>query len=102
MLENKFDAIERVKARWDFSRRLPYPKWKVRCPCCDSQDTIIRNWTFNTRETGGKTPFRCNVGIKCTDCSMAWIHGLVVPEEVWRDFGGKRIERREGAVYFSF
>ena len=77
------EVIRRVKQAWDLSLDFPMPKFDLRCPVCGSFDIQARNWQFVFKDSGG-CKYRCNVSLKCTYCSAVWIHGIVIPEELFR------------------
>lgn len=75
---------ERVAARWDLSgpAPVPYPGWMA-CPVCRCEQIQIRWWKWHVRPPKATVPWRCDVSIKCTDCSALWTHGIPVPEDVF-------------------
>ena len=77
------EVLERVKRAWDLSTDFPIPKFRIICPICKSEAIQARNWQFQYRDVGG-CKYRCNVSFKCTQCSHAWVHGVVIPEELFR------------------
>lgn len=80
-------VIDRVKMRWDLSGPLPVPMWDVKCPICGalmSNDGIqAREWRFREQPTS-TNPYRCDVALKCTECSYMWRHGLVITEVMYK------------------
>lgn len=80
--ETAEEVLARVLLRWDFSSGFPMPKWEVKCPCCGAADAQMRHVTYHERP--GKTRYRVDVGFKCRECSMVWVHGIVCPEEHFR------------------
>ncbi len=86
-------VISKVKEAWDWQSGFPIPTFDIKCPVCGSKELLIRYWTFFIRKEGS-SKFRCDVSFKCTYCSNAWVHGLVIPEELFRlhciDYRGRR------------
>lgn len=94
------DVHRRVDAKWDFTGPLPVPKpgW-MRCGFCGSDVIQARHWKRHERR-GGTVRYRCDLSVKCCDCSAVWIHGIAVPDEWWHRykhlFPGARILWRDG------
>ena len=73
----------RVAEKWDLTGRLPFPKWEVLCPTCRSPHQKLRYWKFHTYLTAEKTtPYRCDVGFKCRECSYVYIFGVATNREM--------------------
>lgn len=92
------EVLDRVGARWDLDQPVPVPigDW-LACPVCRTPEPQPRYWLFLDR-SGHAIAYRCDIGFKCTDCSAVWVHGLAIPERVfrpWRKRVGKRIDWRE-------
>lgn len=66
---------------WNLEK-FPTPKFKVVCPICGSSDVIIKEYRFSKREFA-RSKYRCVVGYKCTNCSLCFEFGLVIPKEIW-------------------
>ena len=77
------EVLERVEESWDLSGDFPMPKFAVKCPVCGSEEIQARLWQFTHKDSGG-AKYRCNVSFKCTRCSAVWMHGVVIPEEMFR------------------
>jgi len=77
------EVLRRVKKKWEFIKGFPFPKFIVRCPECGSTEIQARFWHFHYRNKGG-CKYRCDVGFKCTVCSLAWVHGVAIPEEEYK------------------
>lgn len=89
------EVRERVDARWDCSGEFPVPKWAVRCPCCGATECIIRRVNFHAKHEA-TVPWRSDVGMKCTACSLTFNFGVAITEELYRRMearGEKRMDR---------
>ncbi len=78
--------MAKVRCFWDLSGSLPVPVpgWLV-CPICSSGDLLLREYRIGRRnEPRGaelrRLPYRCDVSIKCLDCSAVWLHGIPLDE----------------------
>lgn len=77
--EELFDRIDR---KWDFSYRVPFPKWDVVCPQGCDDTPLLKQWRFFKRtNTKSKNPYRCDVKFKCVCCSEVFDFGVVVTED---------------------
>lgn len=84
---NYVDELDdNLEKHWAFAYgNVPVPMFEVRCPVCNSEKIIQRKWTFHNRKRQGSSrPWRGDVHFKCAGCSYAWVHGVVVPEAVYR------------------
>jgi len=88
------DVAQRVARHWDLSGMFPMPKWDVQCPVCRSPLVQYRRVLFFRRRRF-HNPYRCDVDMKCRDCSAIWTHGVVIPEEMYY----RHCKRREGCLY---
>jgi hypothetical protein len=86
-------VAERVARAWDLSWPLPIPK-DQRCHCGGL--LVCKDWKFHRRTTGTAHPWRCDVKLKCIDCSVVPIYGVVVPKEMTPIRRGEWISWREG------
>lgn len=81
---------QRIDRKWDLTGPVPVPKFEPECPQCGQigEDLILMKSCkfFRKGVFGSDNPFRCNVKFKCFVCSCAWMHGVVVPEEMAREF----------------
>ncbi len=82
---SKKEVMERVNSFWDFSKGFPFPKTNLSCPVCGHDVLQVRNWGFAFKDSGG-CKYRCNVSFKCTRCSFVWVHGVVIPKDVFDKF----------------
>lgn len=74
-------VADRVAAHWDLSWPLPVPARQPHCKCGGQQ--VLKDWKFHNRaKTGSAHPWRCDVRLKCVDCSLVDIYGVVVPKEM--------------------
>lgn len=96
--------VQRVNARWDLSGEFPMPRWQPACPCCGSDDIQARHWTFGKRP-GHRVEHRCDVSMKCCDCSLVFTFGVPIPSSMyqakpnqyaWREVR-RRLEKAERA-----
>jgi hypothetical protein len=87
------EILERVNRHWDLTYSLPIPKFDLECWVCKSNDILLRQWTFHDRakRTGSKYGCRCDASFKCTECSLVWVHGVLVPKEMFDKYKDKRL-----------
>lgn len=77
------EVEKRVNEMWTFEK-FPRPKFEIKCPICGSTEVMIRQWSFDYKDSGG-AKYRCNVSMKCTVCSCVLpTFGLVIPEELFK------------------
>jgi hypothetical protein len=57
---------------------------------------VLKDWKFHRRTTSTAHPWRCDVKLKCIDCSVVPIYGVVVPKEMTPIRRGEWISWREG------
>lgn len=89
------EVAERIARRWQIRGGLyPMPRWAITCPVCWSQEIQLRHHHYH-RRPGKSNPFRCDVSVKCCECSNVLVFGLVVTQEVYAKSGGRRHEWRE-------
>jgi hypothetical protein len=71
---------QRVAQNWDLAGPLPLPWPHMQaCPFC-AGGLVMKEWKFHDRtNTGSRTPFRCDVRMKCTGCSF----GVAVPRDYY-------------------
>lgn len=81
----KADVHERVAQHWDLTQQLPLPKQWIKCPVCRSEEVIVRYWKFHVRLpiVASLSPHRCDVSMKCKQCSAVWLHGVVITKEYY-------------------
>lgn len=83
------DTAEEIMARvsevWDFDQPFPWPKVDLSCQVCGSGALHPRFWRFFNRGERSRIPWRCDVGVKCTRCSVVLTFGVPVPEDVFRN-----------------
>lgn len=83
-------VLQVVSRMWDLSGRVPLPKFELNCPICSCDKILLKHWVYFIRKNAhSSNPHRCDVYMKCTDCSVVWQHGLVVPEEMHP--GGRKV-----------
>lgn len=80
------EDVHKVVARtWDVTGALPVLVRPILCPFCHGPcpDAMMhaKSWRFHKRETGSKTPYRCDVVLKCHSCGYVASFGVVVPRE---------------------
>lgn len=74
---------QRVRAFWNLDYPLPTPHEPIVCKCGGVM--VCKQWWFHDRtKTGTSDPWRCDVQTKCIDCSAVTVHGVAVPESMWR------------------
>lgn len=95
---------KRVSLRWDVSGRFPMPKRDLSCPYCGSGEVIYSQCYFHARQ-GSPPPtiYRADVQCKCTDCSMVFVFGVVIPdrmfhanvppEDTWKQYSRREIRQ---------
>lgn len=90
------NVLDRVRESWDLDRELPVPKFDLQCPICNCGQIQLRQYSFHYRhKTGSRNPYRCDVSFKCTQCSLVWTHGVVVPEAMYKRHENEMIHWRE-------
>ena len=79
-------TLGNVSAMWDFSTDFPLPKFPIHCPICKALLVFFRYFRFFKRNEANKTtPYRCDVGTKCYNCSAVLpTFGVVITEELFR------------------
>lgn len=79
------EIISRVREVWDLDGLLPWPRSPLNCASCGSGELHPRYWRFFKRSgfPNSRVPFRCDVGVKCTRCSLVMVYGVAVPQEVY-------------------
>jgi len=77
---------DRVRRNWDIEKPLPRPRFTPRCGTCGSTDIQVVQYHFFLRPESVHL-YRCDVKMKCRDCSMVWIHGIAVPNSVFERHG---------------
>lgn len=91
------EILQRVREVWDLEGVLPWPKVPISCAACGSGDLHPRYWRFFKRagwETS-RVPFRCDVGMKCTVCSLVMTFGVAIPQDVY-----ERAPERENQLWW--
>ena len=83
---SKEEILNRVEEAWDLSGDFPLPKVPIKCPVCGSGEIQARNWIFHLARDPSisRVPYRCDVSFKCTRCSAVWVHGIAIPEKIYR------------------
>lgn len=76
-------AAERSATFWDTSWPLPVPRWEPSCVLCGER-LILKDWRWHKRETGSRSPWRCDVRLKCVGCGWVPQCGVLVTEVEWR------------------
>lgn len=75
---------ERIARFWSLDRPLPVPVTMPDCPVCGGL-LVFKDWRFHARKnTGSTAPWRCDVRLKCIDCSHVPQFGVAVPEPYYR------------------
>lgn len=76
----------RIAQMWDLSWPLPVPHVMPSCPGCvfPPGRMVVKDWKFHRQRTGSKAPWRCDVRLKCIDCSLVTIYGIAIPEAMWQ------------------
>lgn len=78
--------MDRIEDKWEFiDNCVPWPKFTVECPSCDSQDVVVSRISVGNRSSSPNS-YRSDVGFKCALCSRFWTHGVVIPEKVSNKF----------------
>ena len=75
---------ENVEAMWHLGERFPVPKFDPACPTCGSEAVIMRLFRFFMRGGPATVPYRCDVYMKCTACSVVWTYGIVISKEMFK------------------
>lgn len=80
------EVSERVNRMWDLSNKVPFPKFKMRCSVCGSDEILYKHAKIhnNPKQFGSKSPYRADCSFKCTNCSNVWVHGVKIPESMFR------------------
>lgn len=79
----KEDILSSVREVWDLDGLLPWPKEELKCHTCGNDQLHPRYWRFFKRSDDSRIKHRCDVGMKCTRCSLSLVFGVAVPEEVY-------------------
>lgn len=87
-------------AVWDTSGLLPVPRRRLGCPFCGG-DLAVKDWKFHQRSNvGSKSPWRCDVRLKCMTCGHVPMFGVLVSEDMFKKgvgrFGRSWIHWRTG------
>lgn len=79
------EILSRVREVWDLDGILPWPHETLNCASCGSGELHPRYWRFFRRQgfPESRVPYRCDVGVKCTRCSLVMVFGVAVPKEVY-------------------
>jgi hypothetical protein len=77
-----------IDKHWDQTTIFPVPKFKVRCPQCETdlpQNIILKNWSYfqKTDNRVAGRHHRCDVYFKCMLCSYVFWFGVNITEETW-------------------
>lgn len=73
----------RIAAAWCLDYPLPVPARHrpLRCPVCGLGQMVLKDWRFHKVTQGGsKSPWRCDVRLKCLSCSYVPIFGITIPQ----------------------
>ena len=82
---SKEEILKRAEEAWDLSGDFPIPKDIIRCPVCGSKEIQARYWLFHpSGNPDSRVKYRCDVSFKCTRCSAVWVHGVAIPEELYK------------------
>lgn len=81
---------ERINRFWDFKKLYPFPvpRNEVLCPCCRSDEIIIKHYSYFEKESAPGN-YRVDVHKKCTICSLAWTHGVPIDYETYKAADGR-------------
>jgi len=87
---SKTEIKERIGRFWDMYKMYPFPipRKEVLCPCCRTEEVILKHFSFFEKETT-HNDYRVDVHFKCCVCSMAWAHGLPVSRKNYEDADGR-------------
>lgn len=89
------EVAEHINRRWQILGGIyPMPAWTLVCPVCGSDEIQLRHHHFH-RRPGKSNPFRCDVAVKCVECSHVFVFGVVVPAEIYARSEQRRHEWRE-------
>ena len=70
----------RVAEHWEWVHGVPFARFTPEC-LCGSKEWIYRSWRWHQRPSP-RRPYRVDVRMKCTQCSLATMpFGVVVPED---------------------
>lgn len=90
------DVLNHVRKTWRWVAGFPLVGDRsvydvaVACPACRSRRWCVSQWQFLERDPDAgregrpfmtRFPYRCNLALKCTDCSHLWSHGIPIPPE---------------------
>lgn len=94
---SKEEVLRNMGECWEWRQGFPCPNpldssfyYMMGCPVCRSNLWCISQWQFLERDPRSgeedrplmtRFPYRCNLTLKCTQCSHVWPHGLPVPPE---------------------
>lgn len=70
--------VDRIEGHWDLDWPLPVPRFDPGCGYC-GYAMVLKDWKFHLRSTGSKSPWRCDVRLKCLGCGCVPIYGVAVP-----------------------
>lgn len=73
---------DRVAEAWDLDWPLPVPRFDPVCANCHER-LVLKGWKFHVRNTGSKSPYRCDVRLKCIGCSVVPIYGVPVSKAMY-------------------
>jgi hypothetical protein len=95
---NGNELWQRVRTYWDIDNySVPLPKQVLTCPQCSSDKLQVRSIPWHS--TNSKTiPYRADFNLKCTNCALRYGHGIIIPQEMYKDlednaFGSRWIEQ---------
>ena len=97
---SKDQILKRVEESWDLSGDFPMPKDIIKCPVCGSKEIQARFWAFHlSSDPHSRVPYRCDVSFKCTRCSAIWIHGIAIPEEMYKKHASLEPGKQASKLY---
>lgn len=79
--EEEGEILARVAYKWEFVDGFPFPRWNLFCPTCRSNDLQYRGHLFWNKGEAQGIPYRCDVSIKCRDCSYILDFGIPLTKE---------------------
>lgn len=90
------DSLTRCEKLWTIYDEFPLPKRQFDCPVCsDPRDNArIKHFLFHEK-TVSPSKYRCDVVFKCINCSAVWVHGVVIPEEMFLKRQARKYTWRE-------
>jgi hypothetical protein len=77
-----------IDAYWDRTTIFPVPKFKVKCPQCETdlpQNILLKHWSYFQKDDVrvAERAHRCDVYFKCMRCSSVFWFGVNVSQETW-------------------